>query len=137
MPAATALILPLRLRKGLLAQALATPRVEVCALLGGRGNRLISVYPVRNIAADPATGFLLEAEGQIKAMRQMRTAGESMRAIFHSHPATAAVPSATDRQLAAYPAVYYLVLSLSTRTPVLGAYYYDGRDFTPVDIRSS
>lgn len=131
------LVLPPRLHNSLLDLALATPQVEVCALLGGNANILMSVYPVRNIAADPATRFLLEAEGQIEAMRRMRARKESMRAIFHSHPASPATPSATDRQLASYPAVYYLILSLASERPVLNAYYYNGTDFTSVSITSS
>lgn len=128
------LILPPRLRDALFEQALGSPQVEVCALLGGNSNRLMNTYPVRNTAVDPANRFLLEAEGQIAAMRLMRNRGETLRAIFHSHPTTPARPSATDRQLASYPEVYYLILSLADRVPVLRAYYYDGREFAEVSL---
>lgn len=111
-----------------------TPRVEVCALLGGRDNRLTSIYPVTNIADDPATRFLLDPEGQIDAMKAMREVDEDLRGIFHSHPASSAAPSTTDQALASYPDVFYIIMSLMGEQPELQAYYYDGNAFRAVDI---
>lgn len=129
------LILPLRLHESLLDYGRTAPGVEVCGLLGGHDSRVTSFYPVRNIAENPANSFLLEAEGQIDAMRRMRDAGESLRAIFHTHPQGPAAPSATDLALAAYPDVYYLILSLAEADPLLSAYFYDGQRFTPAVLR--
>lgn len=128
-------ILPRRLHDELIDYGRASPTVEVCGLLGGRGARLLRFYPVHNIADDPARAFLLEAEGQIDAMRAMRNAGESLRGIFHSHPDGPAEPSDTDLALAAYPDVYYLVLSLRETKPLLAAFYYDGREFQPASLQ--
>jgi len=116
--------------------ARATPRVEVCALLGGKDNQLTSIYPVTNIADDPTTCFLLDPEGQIDAMKAIRQAGEDLRGIFHSHPASAATPSATDQAMASYPDVYYIIVSLVANQPELQVHYYDGSTFTAVDIDS-
>ncbi len=111
-----------------------SPRVEVCALLGGENNGFTSIYPVANIADDPTTRFLLDPEGQIDAMKAMREVGEDLRGIFHSHPATAAVPSATDQTLASYPDVFYIIVSLADERAELQAHYYDGSVFVAVDI---
>ena len=122
------------LQRALIVMARAAPRVEVCALLGGRDNQLTSIYPVSNIADDPTTRFLLDPEGQIDAMKAMREVDEDLRGIFHSHPASSATPSATDEALASYPDVYYLIVSLADELTELRAYYYDGSAFTAVDI---
>lgn len=130
----TALILPQPIADQLTALALANPQVEVCGLLGGHEHVMRHFYPVTNCAADPARHFLLEARGQIAAMRTMRERGEQLRGVFHSHPTSAAQPSATDRAAAAYPDVYYIITSLTGRQPETAAFYYDGHDFHATSI---
>ncbi|MDZ7735219.1 MAG: M67 family metallopeptidase [Gammaproteobacteria bacterium] len=134
--AAPAVVISEPLRHSLVIMAQASPAIETCALLGGRDNVITSIYPVHNVAADPAAAFLLDAKGQIAAMKLIREAGESLRGIFHSHPATAAEPSETDKAQAAYPDVYYLIASLTGPAVDLQAWYYDGRGFTRVGIDS-
>lgn len=133
--ATPAVILSEPLRQSLLVMAQASPEQEVCALLGGTGNEITSIYPVDNVADDPANRFLLDAEGQIAAMKMMREAHESMRGIFHSHPFTPAEPSPTDAAQAAYPEVYYFIASLAAAAVDLQAWYYDGHDFQRAMIR--
>lgn len=135
--ATQALILPPVIAEQLTALALANPQAEVCGLLGGKANLIRSFYPVTNVAPDPAREFLLDARGQINAMRKIRQQEESLRAIFHSHPAGPAEPSATDRQRAAYSDVYYIIVSLSKAPATLKAFYFDGREFQPTDIQNS
>jgi len=132
--AAPAVVISAPLRHSLTVMTRASPAIETCALLGGTNNVITSIYPVANVAADPAIAFLFDAVGQIEAMRMMREAGESLRGIFHSHPDTAAEPSETDKALAAYADVYYLIASLTGVTVDLQAWYYDGRDFMQVAI---
>jgi len=122
-------ILPNSLRQQLLEQALANPHREVCGLLGGSGQALLSYYPVKNIAADPAHEFLMDPAGQIGVMKQLRACGEQLLGIFHTHPTTSAMPSARDEQLAYYPYTIYFILSLMTSPPDLRAYYFDGERF--------
>lgn len=130
----TSVILSATLYHALIVMARASPTTETCALLGGSDNRLTSIYPVTNVATDPGAAFLLDAAGQIAAMKMMREVGESLRGIFHSHPATPAIPSATDKTQAAYPDVYYVIASLANSPPDLKAYYYDGHEFRSVCI---
>jgi len=44
----------------------------------------------------------------------MRERGEELFAIFHSHPAAPAEPSALDMAQAGYPDALYLIVSLGT-----------------------
>lgn len=120
----------------LLDAALARPGEEVCGLLGGHANHIFSIYPVTNIEHDVRHAFLMEPQEQIAAMREMRERNESLRGIYHSHPDTSAEPSVMDTSRAAYPDVYYLIVSLQSSPPDLRAFYYDGSEFIEVRIRS-
>jgi len=134
-PARLSLLLPATLEASLLAHALATPSVEVCGLLGGAGMRALSRYTVTNAAPQPATMFLMEPRAQLRALQAMRNHGEALVGIYHSHPASPALPSARDLEFAAYPGVAYLIVSLLDReAPVLGCFVFDGQGFAPLTL---
>ena len=126
--------LPLVLKKRMLAHALAEPEVEVCGLAGGSDNLVTSIYPVINIAEDPGHRFLMGPEAQIESMRRIRETGEEMIGIYHSHPDSAAEPSAIDLEMAAYPDLFYFIISLQSREPQLLCFFYDGRAFSKTGI---
>ena len=116
--------------------ALASPDREVCGLLGGMQQQLTAYYPVRNIAADQGSEFLMDPAEQIDVMQQLRATGESLTGIFHSHPGSAAQPSALDRRLAYYPDTFYFIMSLLTQPPELKAWYFDGDCFQERSIQT-
>ena len=126
--------LPPEIGRALFALALQSPHEEVCGLLGGCQNELRTFYPVRNIADHPEQMFVMDPVEQLREFRQMNQRGEELRAIYHSHPATAAEPSSADLMLARYPRVYYLIASLLSSPPDLRAYYFTGDAFIPVDL---
>lgn len=107
--------LPRILVNQLLHQAQSSPQDEVCGLIGATLEGKVSVYPVANIAEAPEQLFRMEPSAQIAAMRRMRERGESLFAIYHSHPHAPALPSARDLAEAAYPEALYLVISLDTK----------------------
>lgn len=88
---------------------------EVCGLIAGRHGRPSRSLPVANVAAEPETRYEMDPKGQIDAMRAMRERGETLFAIYHSHPTGPAEPSATDLDQAAYPDALYLIISLRTK----------------------
>jgi proteasome lid subunit RPN8/RPN11 len=86
---------------------------ECCGIIAGRGGRPVKLYETRNIAAgnqlyeiDPAQ--LIELEFQ-----ELPRTGTELVAIYHSHPASPAHPSATDVALAFWPDAVYLICSLA------------------------
>jgi proteasome lid subunit RPN8/RPN11 len=87
---------------------------EVCGLVGTRHGILDSAYPVPNVAeATPGRcGFLMDSQGQFRAMCDLKDAGHELGAIYHSHPHTPAIPSEADIALAAYPEAVHLVVGL-------------------------
>jgi proteasome lid subunit RPN8/RPN11 len=107
--------IPRHIVNELLHAAQDAPEREVCGLIGGRNGRPSSFYLVDNVAGLPACQFLLDAGGQVDAMRTMRERGESLFAIFHSHPNAPAFPSVKDLELADYTEALYLIVSLNTK----------------------
>lgn len=114
MPSAT-IALPRPLVNQLLHCAQSSPDTEVCGLVGAKDGLPATCYPVQNIAEPPRIRFHLDPEQHIAALRRMEERGETLCAVFHSHPAAPAEPSATDLELAAYPDALYLIVSLNTK----------------------
>ncbi len=106
--------IPRQLAVQLLAEAQKNPEQEVCGLIGGVGNAASRIYPITNIASHPESLFEMDPQEQIGATREIRDNGESLWAIYHSHPHAPAAPSHKDLTDAAYPDALYLVISLNT-----------------------
>ena len=107
--------LPRTLINQLLQHAQRSSSTEVCGLIGGKDGVATRCYPVANIASVPRRLFAMDPALQIAAMRAMREGGEELFAIYHSHPDSPPLPSATDLAQANYPDVLYLIISLHTR----------------------
>ncbi len=107
--------IPRKIANQLLHIAQLSPEQEVCGLLGGKAGVPSRCYPVANVAELPAQRFLLDPAGQVAAFKAMRESGESLLAIYHSHPHAPAIPSATDLELSEYPEALYLIISLDTK----------------------
>lgn len=115
--------LPLVLYEQMLAHASSCAPQEACGLVGGRGDRAERFFPTSNGADDPVRRYDIPARELIRVMREIDAAGLELLAIFHSHPATEAYPSATDIRLAYYPDAFYLIMSLADpERPVLRAF---------------
>ena len=80
---------------------------EACGLLGGKGDKVIWVYPISNIARSPER-FRMDPLQQVEALMQIDEGGELV-GIYHSHPSGPTTPSELDIKEAAYPEAAYLV----------------------------
>lgn len=107
--------IPRALVNQLLHYAQTSPDLEICGLVGAKDGIPSNCYPVKNAAATPDCRFQMEPQDQIDAMRKMRERGEELFAIFHSHPAAPAEPSAVDLEQAAYPDAVHIIISLNTK----------------------
>lgn len=94
---------------------------EVCGILAGRGNEISALYKMTNSEPSPVS-YLMDPKEQFLAMKDMREKSLSMAAIFHSHPASAAYPSAKDISLAFYDESVYLIVSLADKEPAARAF---------------
>ena len=97
---------------------------ECCGLIGGAANSVVrSIYPARNVAADPLVTYEAAPEDLFSAQRTMRERGEELIAIYHSHPRSSdPQPSATDVRLAYYPSAVYFIVGLKNDEPCLCAF---------------
>lgn len=87
---------------------------EACGILAGRHALVERVYEMTNAEPSPEN-FFMDAREQFKAMKEMRSLGFEMLAIYHSHVASAAFPSSHDVGLALYPDVSYVIVSLKDK----------------------
>jgi desampylase len=86
----------------------ARPR-ECCGVLVGRDDEILQAVAARNLADDP-NRFLLDPADHIAIRRDARTAGLAVIGFYHSHPHSAAHPSASDLAEASYPDHLYLIV---------------------------
>ena len=135
------LTVPLTIYRALMAHALREAPWECCGLLGGVGEEVRSCHPLTNRALTPQTRYFASPEDLFPAMRLLREAGETLLAIYHSHPDGVPFPSETDLELAFYPQTVYLIMgplqagseSLSTPPGVRG-FLLGRRDILEVEI---
>jgi proteasome lid subunit RPN8/RPN11 len=91
---------------------------EACGILAGAGNEVSRFYAMTNTEGSPVS-YLMEPSEQFRVMKDIRTSDLSMIAIFHSHPASPAYPSAKDAGLAFYDDCVYVIVSLAETAPVV------------------
>lgn len=113
--------------------ALDTQPSECCGLLSGANGVISDVHPLPNEAARPDVRFFATPEDLFAAMRRMREANQSLLGIYHSHPRSAAYPSASDVEMAFYPEAVYFIISLEPRVE-LRAFKIEGSKIQEVGI---
>lgn len=113
MPAAEGLLVPREVADQLMDHARSQLPNEASGLLGGSlaDGRAASYHPARNSDASPLR-YSIDPDDQVRITFAIEGAGEELVAIFHSHPHSAATPSATDRRAAMYPDQFYLIATL-------------------------
>ena len=114
--------LPAALREDILAHARAEAPKEACGLVAGRNARATRVIRCTNAHPAAVTRYTIDPREQLRAFRDMEANGEDLVAIYHSHPATQAYPSPTDRAEAHYPEAVYVLVSLRDATPDVRAF---------------
>jgi proteasome lid subunit RPN8/RPN11 len=84
---------------------------ECCGLLLGTGDGICAAVPARNVLAD-ATAYRIDPRDHFAAIRRARAGGLTVLGAYHSHPASAPVPSVRDRA-EAWTDFLYVIVSLS------------------------
>lgn len=112
--------LPGDIRAALIAHAEREAPNECCGLLIGKGTDIVDAHPARNNVAS-RTRFTINPADHFVAIRKARAAGLDVVGAYHSHPATEAVPSASDVREASEGAPLMLIVSL-VPAPVVRAF---------------
>lgn len=94
---------------------------EACGILGGRDGRVLRLFRARNSRGDNVT-YYMEPQDQLRIFRQLDEEGLELVALYHSHPASPAYPSATDVAQAFYPDSVYVIVSLASEPPQVRAF---------------
>jgi anaerobic sulfite reductase subunit C len=84
---------------------------EACGYLTGTAGQVKKAIPLTNVDHSPEH-FSLDPREQFAAVRQTRSEGLEILAVYHTHPASPARPSAEDIRLAHDPAIVYVIVSL-------------------------
>lgn len=126
-PYPASVILDQTLREELLAHAREDLPNECCGLIGGTPERASTVYRATNSEASPLR-YNLDPADQFRIISEIDSAGEELVAIYHSHTKSPAYPSQTDVNLATYPGVVYVIVSLAEGEdePIRGFLLEDG-----------
>ncbi|MFT5206809.1 MAG: proteasome lid subunit RPN8/RPN11 [Candidatus Omnitrophota bacterium] len=107
---------------------------EACGFAAGKDGEMKYFYPVDNMDHSSVT-YNMDPKQQMKAFKKFDDDGVELIGIFHSHVASKAEPSQTDRAMAFYPEVSYLIASLADMdNPDLKSYRINGDDVRQEEI---
>lgn len=127
----------MRIRRRALDQIVAHARadapLECCGLLIGSADLVEESYPVANLRNSP-TRFEVDPAGHFAAIRRARATNRAVVGAYHSHPASAAVPSETDVREANDPGFLHLIVSLGGAGPDVRAYRIENGCMEPLPI---
>ena len=88
----------------------------------------------RNVRASPAA-YEIDPGEHIAARKRLRAGGRSILGAYHSHPRSAASPSATDIAEAFYDENFvYVIVSLAGESPDVRVYHVEQRDLVAIDF---
>ena len=106
----------------MIAHARRSAPLECCGLLVGTPERIDESVATRNVASHPSR-YRIDPEAHIELNRRLRGTGRAVVGAYHSHPSSAAEPSARDVDEAYYPEFVYVIVSLADPdAPRVGAY---------------
>ena len=129
------LTVPQILRDELIAHCRQQYPKEACGLLAGANGLVTRVYPMTNVE-DSAIGYAMDPKEQLLIEKQMRTRGQQLVGIYHSHTATDAYPSSVDVELAISPEISYVLVSLKDQAqPVMCSYRIQEQTITREDLQ--
>lgn len=87
---------------------------EACGLIAGKGEKAVSLFPVKNAAANPEKHFSMDSAELLRAYQAIENAGLDCLAVYHSHPNSEPIPSQEDVREAQLntPNMTHLIISL-------------------------
>lgn len=113
--------IPRKIYDALIAHARRDFPLEACGILGGSDDQVAEHYPMTNTDKSNEH-FMMDPKEQFAVVKDLRSKGSRMLAIYHSHPETPARPSEEDIRLALTPDVSYVIISLASTVPVLRSF---------------
>lgn len=108
--------------------------LECCGLLAGEGDVIDEHVATHNIR-NSEVAYRVDPVEHIAAAKRLRERGRRVLGAYHSHPRTAAVPSATDVAEAHYGEGFlYVIVSLGSEPPDIRSYRLENGRLENVDL---
>lgn len=95
--------------------------IEACGYLAEKNGVVCRHFELTNTDKSPEHYSMDPAE-QFATIRECRSLGFAIRAVYHSHPETPARPSAEDIKLAYDPEISYVIVSLAGPEPIIKSF---------------
>ena len=107
--------------------------LEACGYLAAKDGMIAALYALTNIDKS-GEHFSFDPKEQFAAVRDARTKGLEICAVYHSHPASPARPSEEDIKLAHDPQMLYLIVSLAQEREDVRAFRIKNKSVEPVAL---
>jgi proteasome lid subunit RPN8/RPN11 len=108
---------------------------ECVGMLAGHPNgEVVARYPLVNALASPRR-YESDARSMFEAEKRRRAEGLEFLAVYHSHPASPAVPSKIDLENNYCEDVMCVIISLLPPAPVVKAYWLTATDYKIADYQ--
>ncbi|MEM7734816.1 MAG: M67 family metallopeptidase [Deinococcota bacterium] len=127
----TRLHLSRRVFDGMLTHAQFVMPQECVGLLFGLGETALTRVPLENTSQDPLRSFYADPERLVQALLEAETRGETLLAIYHSHPDGIARPSIRDLDEANYRVTSIII---APNDGDIRAYYYQPLGYDDVEL---
>lgn len=101
--------LPRQLVNHMLHLAQLSPNDDIAGLVGAKDGVARSCHPVKR------AGSALDPHERDLALKAIRSQGETLMAVLHSHPSAPAEPLASDPACRDFPETMRLIISLDTK----------------------
>ena len=130
--------IPQDLHAAMIAQAKAELPHECCGLLAGKISaegtlaEAVERYPLINELSSP-TEFFSEPRSMLAAVKDMRTRGIDVLAVYHSHPTSEPIPSKRDLERNYSSQVMNLIVGLAGANPKVAGWWLTESDFFPAE----
>jgi proteasome lid subunit RPN8/RPN11 len=117
----------------IIAHALDDAPRECCGLLLGTGPRITRAVRTRNAQSGTAR-YLIDPLDHFSAIREATSLGLSIVGAYHSHPASAPVPSALDLDEATHDFYYVIAGVADPARPDIRAFELARGNFRPLQL---
>lgn len=133
-PARERLIVPAKIQAEIVAHARDHFPRECCGIVAGKDGAITEAVRLTNLEAG-VSRYLMDEEEFFRTYWAIENRGESLLAVYHSHPVTVAYPSQTDVAFAFWPEAIYLICSLAhPEAPVLRGFRIVDGTITEVGV---
>jgi len=105
------LVIPEHIYRQMVEHAREDYPLEACGILGGDKNGVVEIHRMTNTDRS-GVHFAMEPREQFAVVKELRSKGLRILAVYHSHPSTPARPSEEDIRLAFTPGISYVIVSL-------------------------